>query len=189
MATYGPIVCTNPTVVVFFPFYLCFSLSLSPFYNNAHRWQIYARQLWVLSSQLTTLDDYHSPPSPSALYVAVFPVCSRSLPRADPVFLLSYLAASEVQHCTGSHPHCFAKRSPQCALHNNREQLRTAVCRGEGDASAPASVKTVSFIKCERVCVTLGRISPPGHHRRRVREWEGAAAPTGRCYLLPSARA
>lgn len=57
--------------------------------------QIYAWQLWVLSSQLTTLSDYDTHPGPSALYLAVFAVCSFA-PETDLVFLLRYFAASRV---------------------------------------------------------------------------------------------
>lgn len=57
--------------------------------------QIYAWQLWVLSSQLTTLSDYDTHPGPSALYLAMFAVCSIA-PETDLVFLLRYFAASRV---------------------------------------------------------------------------------------------
>lgn len=173
MATYGPIVCTNPTVVFFSSIFASLShspslsLSLSPFYNNAHRWQIYAQQLWVLSSQLTTLDDYHSPPSPSALYLAVFTVCKLLAPKADPVFLLSYLAGSEVQHCTGSHPYCFAKGPTVCVAQHPLTTSHSCVPRWRRQLCSRL-YETVSFIKCERVCVTLRRISLPGQHRQRV---------------------
>lgn len=94
-------------------------------------------------------------------------------PKADPVFLLSYFAASEVRHGRGALQviRTVWKRSHQCVLHNNRQQLRTVVYHGEGDNFIPTSVKpSHSFIKCASAVVSLsgelGRpVSPGGESR------------------------
>lgn len=158
MATYRPIVCTNPTVVV----YLCFSLYLS-------RWQIYARQLWVLSSQLTSPDGDHSPPSPSALYLVVFPVCKLPLPR---LILYSYWAIWQPARgnavtealeiiCT------VWQMVPKCVLLNHPEQLHVAVYRNEGDGSVSPWACLCHSGENFAACSALNE----------SREWNCAAAP------------
>lgn len=77
---------------LFVPFFLFVVTVLTIAHTDV---QIYAWQLWVLSSQLTTLSDYDTHPGPSALYLAVFAVCSFA-PETDLVFLLRYFAASRV---------------------------------------------------------------------------------------------